>query len=88
MKTIQTTNKKREIVFHFNKKHLEDSNIPMWTIKCCGETYYVNHVDVEPGVGFSTKETSDNFSTKGSIKFKAQLIIEEKENVITAKIFN
>jgi len=60
----------------------------MWVIKCKGETYYVHHLDVEPGVGFSTKETPENFSTKGSIKFKAQLTIEEKENIITAKIFN
>jgi hypothetical protein len=58
----------------------------MWVIKCKGETYYVNHVDVEPGVGFSTKETPEG-KTKGSIKFKAQLIIEEKENIITAKIY-
>lgn len=84
----QVINKKEEIVFHFNKKHLEDSSIPMWVIKCKGETYYVNHVDVEPGVGFSTKETPTNNNTKGSIKFKAQLIIEENENIITAKIFN
>jgi hypothetical protein len=40
--------------------HLQDSKIPMWTIKHKGNTYYVNHLDVEPGVGFSTKETPDN----------------------------
>jgi hypothetical protein len=72
---------------HFNKKHLEDSNIPMWTLKFKGETHYVNHIDVEPGVGFSTKETLDNSHTKGSLKFKARLIIEDKNNLITAKIF-
>ena len=85
--TTQITNKKTEIIFHFNKKHLEDSNIPMWTLKCKGESYYVNHVDVSPGVGFSTKETSNNVSTKGSIKFKAQLIIENENNKLTAKIY-
>jgi len=58
----------------------------MWVIKCRGDTYYVNHVDVSPGIGFSTKETPEG-RTKGSIKFKAQLIIEEQNNKITAKIF-
>jgi hypothetical protein len=66
---------------------LEDQNIPMWVIKCKGETYYVNHVDVAPGVGFSTKETSEHVSTKRSIKFKAQLNIELINNIITAKIY-
>lgn len=64
-------------MFHFNKANLQDPSIPMWVIKCKGETYYVNHVDVEPGVGFSTKETPDNPHTKGSIKFKARLKIED-----------
>jgi hypothetical protein len=59
----------------------------MWVVKCRGDTYYVHHVDVSPGVGFSTKETPDNSSTKGSIKFKANLEIEENNNIITAKIF-
>ena len=59
----------------------------MWIVKCRGDTYYVNHVDVSPGVGFSTKETPSNNSTKGSIKFKANLEIENKNNIITAKIF-
>ena len=78
---------KCEIVFHFNKKHLEDPTIPMWVVKCRGDTYYVHHVEVSPGVGFSTKETPDNPHTKGSIKFKANLEIEENNNIITAKIF-
>ena len=67
--------KRTEIIFHFNKMHLKDASIPMWVIKAKGETYYVDHVDVESGVGFSTKETPDNPSTKGSIKFKAKLEI-------------
>lgn len=49
----------------------------MWTLKIKGESYYVTHVTVEPGVGFSTKETKDNSHTKGAIKFKA-----------SARIFN
>ena len=83
----QITEKPEEIVFHFNKKHLENPTIPMWVVKCRGDTYYVNHIDVSPGVGFSTKETPDNPHTKGSIKFKANLMIEEINNIINAKIF-
>lgn len=83
----QITTKPEEIVFHFNKKHLENPTIPMWVVKCRGDTYYVNHIDVSPGVGFSTKETPDNPHTKGSIKFKANLMIEEQNNIINAKIY-
>lgn len=73
-------------MFHFNKKHLTDPTIPMWVIKCRGDTYYVDHVEVSPGVGFSTKETPDNPHTKGSIKFKGNLTIEENNNIKIAKI--
>ena len=83
----QITEKKEEIVFHFNKKHLQDSTIPMWVVKCRGDTHYVDHVDVSPGIGFSTKETPDNPHTKGSIKFKGRLSISEENNKITAKIY-
>lgn len=55
-------------MFHFNKKHLEDPNIPMWVIKTKGQTFYVDHVISE--VGWSTKETPDNPHTKGAIKIK------------------
>jgi hypothetical protein len=59
----------------------------MWVIKCRGDTYYVHHVDVSPGVGFSTKETPNNPHTKGSIKIKGFLTLEQSEdNKITAKI--
>ena len=79
--------KKCEIIFHFNKKHLENSSIPMWVIKCRGDTYYVHHVGVSPGIGFSTKETPNNPHTKGSIKIKGKLTIETNvDNIITAKI--
>jgi hypothetical protein len=78
--------KRSEIAFHFNKKHLEDPNIPMWVIKSKGQTHYVHHVDVDKGVGFSTKETPDNPSTKGSIKFKGFLNLVYEDNMIIAKI--
>lgn len=57
-----------EVVFHFNKKHLEDATIPMWVIKAKGQTFYVEHVDCQKG--WNTKETPDNPATKGSIKIK------------------
>ena len=67
--------------------HLQDSTIPMWVIKAKGETYYVHHVDVDAGVGFSTKETPNNPHTKGSLKFKAKLEIKELENETQVKIY-
>ena len=67
--------KRTEIILHFNKMHLQDSTIPMWVIKVKGNTYYVNHVDVESGIGFSTKETINNPHTKGSLKLKGKLEI-------------
>lgn len=45
----------------------------MWVLKVKGETHYVTHVTVEPGVGMSTKETVDNPHTKGALKFKGAL---------------
>ena len=66
------------IVFHFNKKHLEDQTIPMWVLKFHGETYYVNHV--ECNVPWSTKETPDNSHTKGSIKVKNCLLQIDDSN--------
>jgi hypothetical protein len=75
--------KRRDIIFHFNKKHLADPTIPMWVIKHKGESHYVNHIDVETGVGFSTKETPNNPHTKGSIKFKGKLKIEiDNEEIV------
>lgn len=74
-------------MFHFNKKHLEDPTIPMWVVKCRGDTYYVDHLDVSPGIGFSTKETPNNPHTKGSLKFKGCLSLETNNNSITAKIY-
>ena len=83
---ILESQKREQIVFHFNKMHLQDSNIPMWVIKHKGISHYVDHVDVSEGIGFSTKETPDNPHTKGSIKFRGRLSIT-KNNLITAKIY-
>lgn len=68
----------KDVVFHFNKKHLEDQTIPMWVLKFHGETYYVNHV--ECNVPWSTKETPDNPHTKGSIKVKEVLLTIDEDN--------
>lgn len=68
---------KNNIIFHFNKKFLEDNSIPMWIIKHKGKTHYVDHVTSE--VGFSTKETPDNPHTKGSIKFKGSVEFYEED---------
>lgn len=58
----------KEVIFHFNKGHLSNPDIPMWVIKTRGETYYVNHVI--SSAPWNTKETPDNSHTKGAIKFK------------------
>lgn len=72
-------------MFHFNKKHLEDQTVPMWVLKTAGETFYVNHVDCE--MPWSTKETSDNPHTKGSIKVKNALMqIDEDNNATLTKL--
>ena len=68
----------KEVVFHFNKAHLQDETIPMWVLKFHGETYYVDHVDCQ--VPWSTKETPDNSHTKGSIKVKDVLLQIDEEN--------
>ncbi len=74
----------RNIVFHFNKIHLQDTSIPMWVVKVKGQTYYINHLDSE--VGFSTKETPLSEHTKGSLKFKGTITIYKEENNLIAKI--
>lgn len=57
----------------------------MWVVKHRGKTYYVDHVDFK-GVDFSTKETPDNPHTKGSIKCKGFLHIDENNHaLITGK---
>ncbi len=57
----------------------------MWVIKTKGETYYINHVSAD--CPWNTKETPDNLSTKGSIKFKnCRLIIDENLEATITKI--
>lgn len=68
----------KDLVFHFNKGHLADPTIPMWVVKAKGESYYVEHVECE--LPWSTKETPDNPSTKGSIKIKRCLLTIDEEN--------
>lgn len=74
----------KDVVFHFNKKHLEDNAVPMWVLKTHGETYYVNHVDCS--VPWSTKETPDNSHTKGSIKVKEVLLQIDEDNSATLSL--
>ena len=71
----------KDVVFHFNKKHLEDETIPMWVLKFHGETLYVNHVDCQ--LPWTTKETPDNSHTKGSIKVKNALLRVDDDNHAT-----
>jgi hypothetical protein len=71
---VYKTDKISVIIFHFNKKFLEDSSIPMWVLKTRGKTYYVDHVDFKQ-VSFSTKEHPDNSNTTGSIQLRAYLTI-------------
>ena len=71
----------KDVVFHFNKKHLEDPSIPMWVLKTKGESYYVNHVDCS--IPWSTKETPDNPHTKGAIKVKDCLLVIDGDNNAT-----
>lgn len=68
-------------MFHFNKKHLEDQAIPMWSLKTQGKTFYVNHVHCK--LPWDTKETPDNPATKGSIKIKESLLVIDNENNAT-----
>lgn len=68
MAKSQINYKCKDVVFHFNKKHLEDQTVPMWVLKAHGVTFYIHHIDAN--IPFSTKETPDNNHTKGSLKFK------------------
>lgn len=71
----------KECIFHFNKGHIADPTIPMWVLKAKGQTFYVHHVDAT--IPWSTKETPDNPSTKGSLKFRNCVIqIDDQLNAI------
>jgi hypothetical protein len=74
------------IVFHYNKKHNEDTSVPPWIIKFKGTTYYISHFDIEPGVGFSSKESPDNEHTKGAIKIKGLLEIYDSDGKQFARV--
>jgi len=78
MNVIIEDNNIERIVFHYNKKHNEDQNIPTWIVKHKGNSYYVHHLT--SSVGFSTKETPDNNHTKGSLMFRGKLKIEENDS--------
>lgn len=72
----------KDLVFHFNKKSIEDPSIPTWVVKAHGVTFYVNHVTAD--IPWSTKETPGNEKTKGSIKFKrCKLTIDTEDNTAT-----
>ncbi len=68
----------KNVVFHFNKKHIEDPTIPMWVLKAGGKSYYVNHVTCS--IPWSTKETPENSHTKGSIKVGKSLLTIDDDN--------
>jgi hypothetical protein len=85
MKVILNDETVNRVVFHFNKAHNQDSNIPMWVIKHKGSTYYVNHLDSQ--VGFSTKETPDNEHTKGSLMFRGKIKIFIDNGITTAEVY-
>lgn len=71
----------KDVVFHFNKKHLEDQTIPMWVLKAHGVTFYIDHINAN--IPFSTKETPDNNHTKGSLKFKDCKLTIQDDNTAT-----
>lgn len=60
----------------------------MWVLKIKGESHYVTHVTVEPGVGLSTKETPDNPHTKGALKFKGYVKIFDNEDALPEAIIS
>lgn len=68
MKEFPLTLEAKNIDFHFNKKSNEFDFIPMWVVKAKGKSYYCH--SVVSSIGFSTRETPDHPSTKGSIRFK------------------
>jgi len=71
----------KEAVFHFNKGHIQDPSIPMWVIKAKGKSFYVHHVTAN--CQWTTKETPDNPSTKGSLRFKNCVISIDSDNCAT-----
>jgi hypothetical protein len=58
----------KNIDFHFNKASIEFDFIPMWVVKARGKSFYVHHMECL--AGFTTRETPDHPSTKGSLRVK------------------
>jgi hypothetical protein len=71
----------RNIDFHFNKKSVEFDFVPMWVLKVKGKTFYVNHMDCQ--VPWTTRETPDHPSTKGSLRIKRGNILIDEEGTAT-----
>lgn len=71
-------------VFHYNVKHNQDQTIPPWIVKRDGQTFYVHHLVSD--VGFRTKETPDNPTTKGSLLLIGTLRIKIEDGATTAYI--
>ena len=56
----------------------------MWVVKVKGQTYYIHHLD--SSIGFSTKETPENLSVKGSLKFRGTISIQKINEQLIATI--
>lgn len=54
------------VEFHYNRGHNDYPQLPMWTIRVKGKSYYVN--EVEANCSWSTRER-ENGSTKGVLRF-------------------
>lgn len=72
---------KDEIIVHYNKAHNTDTSIPQWVVKHKGISHYVNHIEFK-NVCFSSKETPNSEHTKGSLKFKGKLTINNQTALI------
>jgi hypothetical protein len=69
--------------FHFNKKHLEFSWIPMWVLKTKGKTWYCHEVNAM--CPWSTRQTPDHPSTKGSIRLRNCSLEIDFQGIATLK---
>lgn len=69
MKSFPMTIDAPSFDFHFNKVSIQFPFMPMWTIKCKGKSYYVNHLDAT-GMAMTTRETPEHPATKGAIRFR------------------
>lgn len=67
------------ILIQFNKAHNADQSIPPWICIHKGQTHYVNHISISPGLGFSTKERPDHATSKACLLVKGTLTIVDGE---------